>query len=89
VISLDVFWVVPHVSHDGANGSVEGVPRTPPRAITLTLATESASSANAAYSQLLPLLLLLLLRPQETSPAKQPTSILGRDARHLLKGHTA
>jgi hypothetical protein len=52
-ISLASLWVVPYVSHDGANGSVEGVPRTPPSEVTLTLAAESASNINAAYSHLL------------------------------------
>jgi hypothetical protein len=59
VIKRATFWVVPHVGDDGANGSVEEVPRTPPREATFTLAAELASSANAAYSHLFALLLRL------------------------------
>jgi hypothetical protein len=57
VIKRATLWVAPHVSHDGANGTVEGVPRTPPREVAFTLAVESTTSINAAFSHLLVLLL--------------------------------
>ena len=57
VFSLDALWVVPHVSHHGANDTVEGVPRTPPCETTFTLAVESTTSTNAAFSHLLVLFL--------------------------------
>ncbi len=52
MISLGVFWVAPHVIHDGANASVEEVPRTHVREDAITLAVEMTSSINAAYSHL-------------------------------------
>jgi hypothetical protein len=65
VYSLDAFWVVPHVGRDGANDSVEGVPRTLPSEVTCTLAVEMESSSNAASSH-------LLLLPQSTALASAP-----------------
>ena len=63
VIERATFWVVPHVSRDGANGSVEGVPRTLSREVPFTLAVELTSSANAAFSMILLPLRSLNVRP--------------------------
>jgi hypothetical protein len=52
VISLDAFCVTPHVIHDGANASVEEVPRTHACDDAFTLTAEMTSSIYAAYSHL-------------------------------------
>jgi hypothetical protein len=67
VIKRATFWVAPHVSRDGANASVEGVPRTLSCEVSFTLVVEMTSSANAAFS----MILLLSAQSQRETPRGQ------------------
>jgi hypothetical protein len=49
----ELYALIPYVSHDGADGSVLELPRTRACEVPFTLAAESLSIANAAFSQTL------------------------------------